>query len=229
MHSKYQIDFPLNSEIRKSKLQALKSQLTVQENMFSWYVEQSKVTTEASFQVSYKIAQKCTPFSDGEYIKEIFENVSETLFANFKNKDEIKKAIHGLQLSRNTVMRRIEKMSENINEKLQRDIVRCVAFSLQLDESTDITDTAQLIIFIRMVFEDLSTKEKLLSMISLKGKTRGLDILTEFKVYISKIKLPLYKLLSMTTDGAPAMTGIHNGFIALCHKDEDFSDFISYH
>ncbi|CAG4946830.1 unnamed protein product [Parnassius apollo] len=25
------------------------------------------------------------------------------------------------------------------------------------------------------------------------------------------------------------MSDIHNGFIALCHKDEDFSDFISYH
>lgn len=33
----------------------------------------------------------------------------------------------------------------------------------------------------------------------------------------------------MTTDGAPAMTGIHNLFIALCHKDENFPDFINYH
>ncbi|KAL4702330.1 hypothetical protein ACJJTC_006936 [Scirpophaga incertulas] len=80
-----------------------------------------------------------------------------------------------------------------------------------------------------MVFDDFSTKEELLGMISLKGKTRGLDIFTEFKAYICQIKLCLYKLVSMTTDGAPAMTGIHNGFIALCHKDEDFPDFISYH
>ncbi|KAL4702326.1 hypothetical protein ACJJTC_006932 [Scirpophaga incertulas] len=41
MHSKYQTDFPPNSEIRKSKLQALKSQLKVQENMFSGPIEQS--------------------------------------------------------------------------------------------------------------------------------------------------------------------------------------------
>ena len=148
---------------------------------------------------------------------------------NFKNKNEIKIAVHGLQLSRNTVMCRIETISKNLNEQLQKDIVLCVAFLLQFDESTDITDTAQLLVFIRMVFEDFSTKEELLSMISLKGKTRGLDIFTEFKAYICQIKLPLYKLVSMTTDGAPAMTGIHNGFISLCHKDEDFPDFISYH
>lgn len=79
-----------------------------------------------------------------------------------------------------------------------------------------------------MVFEDFSTKEELLSMISLKGKTRGLDIFTEFKTYIYQNELPLYKLVSMTTDGAPAMTGIHNGFIDLCHKDEDFPDFMHF-
>ncbi|RVE42541.1 hypothetical protein evm_012821 [Chilo suppressalis] len=229
MHSKYQTDFPPNSEIRKSKLQALKSQLKVQENMFSGPIEQSKAATEASFQVSYRIAQKCKPFSDGEYIKEIFEEVSDSLFVNFKNKIEIKKAVHGLQLSRNTVMRRIEIISKNLNEQLQKDITRCVAFSLQFDESTDVTDTAQLLVFIRMVFKDFSTKEELLGMISLKGKTRGLDIFTEFKAYICQIELCMYKLVSMTTDGAPAMTGIHNGFIALCRKDEDFPDFISYH
>ncbi|CAK1582867.1 unnamed protein product [Parnassius mnemosyne] len=145
MHSKYQTDFPPNSEIRKSKLQALKSQLKVQENMFSGPIEQSKAATEASFQVSYRIAQKCRPFSDGEYIKEIFEEVSDSLFVNFQNKNEIKKAVHGLQLSRNTVMRRIEIINKNLNEQLQKDIALCVAFSLQFDESTDVTDTAQLL------------------------------------------------------------------------------------
>lgn len=139
--------------------------------MTSGLIAESNAATEASFLVSFRIAQKCKPFSDGEYIKEIFEAVSDSLFVNFKNKNEINKAFHGLQLSRNTVMRRIEMISKDINEQLHKDIVRCVAFSLQLDESTDITDTAQLLIFIRMVFEDFSTKEELLSMISLKGKT----------------------------------------------------------
>lgn len=229
IHGEYQSDFPPNTEVRKIKLQQLKSRLTAQQLVFSQPQEQSKAATEASFQISYKIAQKCKPFSDGEYIKQIFEEVSDTLFVNFKNKNEIKKAIKDLQLSRNTVMRRIEMMSKNVNEQLQEDFDRCVSFSLQLDESTDVTDTAQLLVFIRMVFEDFSTKEELLGMISLKERTRGLDIFTAFKDYVEKIKLPLYRLVSITTDGAAAMTGIHNGFIALCQKDEEFPDFISYH
>lgn len=41
--------------------------------------------------------------------------------------------------------------------------------------------------------------------------------------------MPLHKLSAITTDGAPAMVGKINGFIALCKKDESFSNFMSYH
>lgn len=39
-------------------------------------------------------------------------------------------------------------------------------------------------------------------------------------------KVPLEKL---TTDGAPAMTGRHSGFIAHCKGDTDFPQFLHYH
>uniref|UniRef100_A0A6P7H8C4 Protein ZBED8-like n=1 Tax=Diabrotica virgifera virgifera TaxID=50390 RepID=A0A6P7H8C4_DIAVI len=85
-------------------------------------------------------------------------------------------------------------------------------------------NTAQL-----LVFDDFSTREELLTIISLKVITRGIDLFTEFKHSDGKINLPLFMLVSITTDGAPAMIGINNGFISLCHKDEDFPDFINYH
>ncbi|XP_050065803.1 general transcription factor II-I repeat domain-containing protein 2A-like [Aphis gossypii] len=66
-------------------------------------------------------------------------------------------------------------------------------------------------------------------MISLKGRTRGLDIFNSFKERVTLMKLPLFKLVSITSDGAVAMTGRNNGFIALCKKYDDFPDFLSYH
>jgi len=105
----------------------------------------------------------------------------------------------------------------------------CVAFSLQLDESVDITNTAQLLIFIRMIFKDFGVKEELLRMISLKARTTGQEIFNNFYSFITTIKLPLFKLVSITTDGAKAMTGHTNGFIAFCKKHENFPDFIAYH
>ncbi|KAE8277568.1 hypothetical protein D5F01_LYC24459 [Larimichthys crocea] len=74
---------------------------------------------------------------------------------------------------------------------------------------------------VRMVFEDMSAREELLTMLPLKGQTRGEDIFNAFMTFARKTKLPLFKLISITTDGAPAMIGRTNGFIALCKQNEE--------
>ncbi|CAN2389977.1 hypothetical protein PRIEUP_LOCUS9 [Pristimantis euphronides] len=82
--------------------------------------------------------------------------------------------------------------------------------------------------FIRMVFSDLSAKEELLTALPMKEQTRGEDIFQMFKNF-EKTHLPVYKLVSITTDGAPAMVGRVNGFIAKCRQDDAFPDFLNYH
>jgi hypothetical protein len=67
-------------------------------------------------------------------------------------------------------------MCGNITEQLLKDVSNCVAFSLQLDESTYFRERAQLLVFIWMVFEDFSVKEELFGMISLKERTKSQDI-----------------------------------------------------
>ncbi|XP_035233941.1 poly(A) RNA polymerase, mitochondrial-like, partial [Stegodyphus dumicola] len=76
----------------------------------------------------------------------------------------------------------------------------------QMDESADVTNISQLAICVKMVFSDFTTKEEFLKVLPLKGSTRGEDIFSTFKKYIADVKLPVQKLSSMTTDGAPAMT-----------------------
>ena len=56
-------------------------------------------------------------------------------------------------------------------------------------------DVAQLCVFIRMVFEDKSAKEELLSILPLKGHSRGEDIFYAFMGFVSETKLPLFKLI----------------------------------
>lgn len=80
-----------------------------------------------------------------------------------------------------------------------------------------------------MVFDDFSTKEELLPLLLLKATTRGVDIYTAVKNLFVEKKVPLNKLASITTDGAPAMTGQHAGFIAQCRNDPDFPTFLHYH
>lgn len=122
-------------------------------------------------------------------------------------------------MSRNTVMRRTETMSQNLKEILQENISKGIFLSLQFDESTDFTDTAQLCVFVRMVCDDMSAIEEFLTIISMKGQTRGQDIYNSFKDFISRVNFPIHKLVSITTDGAPAMVGKNFGFVAnVCFK-----------
>lgn len=160
--SKFDGDFPLKSDIRKHKLKQLKSKLAAQQQLLAKPSSHSNNATISSFKVSNLIVKNCKPFTEGEFVKECFLEIADNLFEGFKNKKEITAAIQNLQLSRNTVVRRMEKMCKNISEQLLKDVSDCVAFSLQLDESTDNSDTAQILVFIRMVFEDFNTKEELL-------------------------------------------------------------------
>lgn len=229
IHKTYDTEFPPKSELRKKRVKELKSQLAGQQAIFTRPLTKSKAATIASFKVSHILAKHKKPYEDGELVKEAFLGAADSLFNDFKNKSEITAAINEIQLSRNTVTRRSEMMGDNVRTQLKRDIDKCVFFSLQFDESTDVIDTSQLCIFIRMVFENMSTKEELLKIIPMKGKTRGEDVYRAFKDFIRDSNLPIFKLVSMTTDGAPSMTGRTNGFIALCHQDKDFPDFLSYH
>ncbi|GFU59573.1 uncharacterized protein TNCV_3185451 [Trichonephila clavipes] len=73
----------------------------------------------------------------------------------------------------------------------------------------------------------MSIKEELLTILPLKKKIRGEDVYCAFKKYIEEKNI--YKVVSMTTDGAPSMTDTVNEFFAICIRDDDFPHFLSYH
>ncbi|KAG8229224.1 hypothetical protein J437_LFUL008861 [Ladona fulva] len=147
---------------------------------------------------------------------------------HFKTR-EIISAIQELQLSDSTVLRRIEAIADDMLSQLKRDVEKCEWFSLQFDVSTDISDTSQLAVIIKILFNDFTVKGELLKILPLKKRTRGEDIFNVFKTYAGEIGLPLKKLSAITTDGAPAKIGRTNGFVALCKKDECFPYFMPYH
>ena len=50
-----------------------------------------------------------------------------------------------------------------------------------------------------------------------------------FSVFQKQTQLTVSKLVSITRDGAPAMVGLVNGFIAKCREDDAFPNFLNYH
>ena len=132
-----------------------------------------------------------------------------------------------ISLSRTTIARRIEEIGENISEQLQSKGDTFQYFSLAFDESCDMSDTAQLSIFIRAVAKYLSVHADLVGLISLYDTTRGVDV-KETVLNALHYKIPnlsLSKLVGLTTDGAASMTGKENRTVALLNKYLQESDF----
>ncbi|XP_078495376.1 general transcription factor II-I repeat domain-containing protein 2A-like [Ciona intestinalis] len=123
------------------------------------------------------------------------------------------KKFEEVSLSRRTVARRIEAMGENLTSQLKGHVLSFQLFSLALDESTDIDDTAQLLIFVRGISENFEITEELLSMESMKGTTTGKDYFECVQNAMHTMQLPWQKLSSVTTDGCPSLTGKKVGLL----------------
>uniref|UniRef100_A0A3B3HZV5 Uncharacterized protein n=1 Tax=Oryzias latipes TaxID=8090 RepID=A0A3B3HZV5_ORYLA len=228
-HKNFDANYPPGSALRTEKARGLKAALDMQRTFFTRPAKKSHNATEASFRAAHFLIKNKKPFSDGEVLKEAMMLVANTIFKDEKYAPDVISTLSDVQLGASTIARRVTSLSENLTEKLDRDLAACRWFSVQCDESVDSASTAQLMIFIRMVFEDFSTKEELLTLLPLKTTTRGVDIYTTVKNFFVEKKVPVQKLVSVTTDGAPAMTGRHVGFIAQCKNDPDFPKFLHYH
>jgi len=198
-----------SSEVKQSKLREFTSQLKTQQKMFSSALQQPSNIVKASYSVSFLIAKKMKKFSDGEFVKECLEAVAKDILPD-KNK-----LFSNISLSRQTVCRRINDISNEIIVKLRDRIQDFKYFSIAFDESTDISDTAQLVIFVRGVNESFQITEEMLKLISLKGTTKGEDIFHAVENSLCENNLDLEIISGISTDGAPAMVGKEKGAIKL--------------
>ena len=112
---------------------------------------------------------------------------------------------------------------------MHSDFQACEYFSVALDESCDIQDKSQLAIFARLISTNCLIKEKLLDIVPLNNKNRGIDVKEAMMVAIEKANLPIAKLTAIITDGAPAMIGSVNELVGLCKADQTFPEFWSFH
>lgn len=198
---------------RERKVKQMTASLLAQQQHFFRANKLQENSTVASYAVSQLIAEHGKPLSDGEFVKHCLIKVAEIMCPE-KTQD-----FSNVSLSRQTVTRRIEDLSANLNQQVSDKARAFQFYSIACDESTDATDTAQLLIFLRGVDINFGITEELLDLRSLKGTTRGSDIFEAVSAAMNDINLPWDKLCGVTTDGAPAMTGERNGMASMvCRK-----------
>uniref|UniRef100_A0A3P8U5H8 HAT C-terminal dimerisation domain-containing protein n=1 Tax=Amphiprion percula TaxID=161767 RepID=A0A3P8U5H8_AMPPE len=153
-----------------------------QQTVLRFSCKESDRITEASFEVAWNVARSLRSFTEGD------------------------RQISKLQLSDSTLSRHVENILDDLFIKLIDDLKKTQNFNLAIDESTDVSDTVQLMIWARF-FNGDTFMEEMLALLPLTGQTRGEDIclvLTDFFQGPGR-EIDLGKLVSITTDGAPSM------------------------
>ena len=186
---------------RKQKVEKLMKELKEQQTIFVKKRDDTDNIIRASYIVSEKIAKHSKNYSDGEFVKECLQAVVDILCPGRK------KEIDNISLSRRTVTRRIDELATNIEMGLKELASKFKYFSLAIDESTDVTNTAQLAVFVRGIDDDFNITEEMLGLQAMKDTTTGEDIFQELKILMAKFNLHFEKLHGLSADGAPAMVG----------------------
>lgn len=111
--------------------------------------------------------------------------------------------------------RRVEDISSYIQRQLGDEGLGFDYFSLACDESTDASDTVQLLIL----------------SCAIKGQTRGTDLFISVCEAVDVTKLPWTKVSDIITDGAPSMAGGRSRLSTLiCNKvSKEAGDAIKLH
>ncbi|XP_073432233.1 general transcription factor II-I repeat domain-containing protein 2-like [Dendrobates tinctorius] len=212
----------LVGEVRKDQILKLKNTLTTQQNTFVKQKQLNISSLRASFQVAKLIACTGRPFVEGEFVKECLLSVAKEMCP------EKVDLFSTVSLSGPTITRRIEETGDNLHQHLQNSAKKLSYFSLALDESNDIRDSAQLLIFIHGTNDYFEVTEELAALQSIKGTTTGEDIYEKVCQTVNGLELDWAKLASVTTDGAPSMVGSKKGVIARINQEMDKANALNH-
>ena len=133
-------------QIRKDKFQNLKKPIKTQQSVLIRESRDTLSNVTLSFKISEAIAKSCRPFRGNKFIKDCIGMFVDKMCPEKRN------SLENTSLSRPTITREIEDLSQDIENALEMKISQCKFYIIALDESTDISDIAQLSVFIRGVF-----------------------------------------------------------------------------
>lgn len=177
------------------------------------FAQSSEKVLEASFELALLIAKAKKSHTVGEtLVKPCLLKAADIVLGI-----ESKQKLSQIPLSDNTIKRRIDVMADDIEKQVVAAVKESKFYAIQLDESTDIAQCCQLLVFVRYI-QNETIKSDLLFSTELTTSSKAVDIMIAISDFLGKHELSWQKLIGVCTDGAPAMLGSRSGFIQLVRE-----------
>ena len=129
----------------------------------------------------------------------------------------VHEAVNDSAFSNNTITRRIQTIAADLKEQILEGFRTLPWTTLAVDESTDTTAQAQLLIFGRFLKES-SITEELLDYMSLETTTRDVDIFSDVDKFFTENNLDWNKMIECSMDGAPSILEKNIGVMGIFSK-----------
>ena len=164
-----------------------------------------------SYKADYIVARGKQPYVEGEIvIKPVLESFVE-IFEGEVFQKTVRDAITGVALSNNTITRRIESMGKDFRQQIYEDFCSTPYTALAIDESTNITSEAQLLMYGKFACGCRIAVE-LLCCLTLHSTTTGHDIFSAVDTFFTKNQFDWGCVVMCCNNGAPLMKERNIGF-----------------
>jgi len=185
------------------------SEMNKQSVLFSKSLHTPAKAQLASFTVAYRNA-KCK--KTHTIAEELVLPSARDLVSTMTEESAAQK-LKAVPLSNNTICRRIDKISDDINPKSAK--MRGNEFSLQIDEATTSNKDAYLICYVRFIDNDDNIVEDLLFCKPVFAKCRAHELFAILNNFFQENNLEWKHCVGLCTDGVRALSGRFGGLRTL--------------
>ena len=146
-HSTFNEKFPKGTALRSNKVNSLQATYIRSTQVIKKSTTEQEKATEASLKISWILSKHMLPFTHSEIVKDCLIEASDTMFEDKKIGESFRKIL----LSNNTNTCRQEINASKVFKNLISDLKSAPCFSIAVDESADIYDTVQMVVYVRFL------------------------------------------------------------------------------
>uniref|UniRef100_A0A8D0G0A3 SPIN-DOC-like zinc-finger domain-containing protein n=1 Tax=Sphenodon punctatus TaxID=8508 RepID=A0A8D0G0A3_SPHPU len=181
-------------KLREDICAELAESLRQHQSLFAYAPPVNLGALKASYVIAHQIAVSSKSFSEGEFLNSCMLKAAEIMCP------DVCQAFASIPLSAQTVAERICDLAENLNSQLQDKAKSFAAFSIAVNESTDVTGVSQLALFIRGIDENMCVTEELVELVPMRERTAS-DLFSNLVGALDRLNVDWTKVVSLATDG----------------------------